>query len=227
MRRLGASSGGVPFIRQDEQPDVTVDGSEWVTDADGSGNDTSSRYQYSADADRWELNSAVGPSEPSLGTPVAGATWRDTSVGSAKQYDGASFVSIAPNTTAEPSDTTLTDGDTVTETGTAAGKSITQIDISYNTSKANRKLRVSENVGDSGQLRDVTIIDASNGEEVGYSNINTGSTSTLDILSEFGRTLDQLTLSMALNNGSLLDSDYEIDVTGEYAGPVQPHTHPL
>jgi hypothetical protein len=87
------------FFRQDSKPPSAPDGARWVTDSDGSGGDTSSRYIYNADADRWELDSAVGPSEPSLGTPVAGALWRDSSSGAGKQYDGTGFVSLTPPTT--------------------------------------------------------------------------------------------------------------------------------
>jgi len=82
------------FYRQPTAPNDAIDGATWLTNSDGSGSDTSSRYQYNADADRWELNSSVGPSEPTLGTPVPGATWRDTSSGNATQYDGDAFVSL-------------------------------------------------------------------------------------------------------------------------------------
>lgn len=87
------------FYRQDSAPSGVPDGSVWVTDADGSGDDTNARYVFNAAADRWELDSAVGPSEPSLGTPVAGALWRDTSNGSGKQYDGTAFVTLSPSQT--------------------------------------------------------------------------------------------------------------------------------
>ena len=82
----------VRFFRQDDAPPSAPDGATWVTDSDGAGNDTASRYIYDASQARWELDSAVGPSEPSLGEPVAGATWRDTSTGTPKQYDGTGFV---------------------------------------------------------------------------------------------------------------------------------------
>lgn len=82
------------FYRQDTAPPDAVDGATWLTNSDGSENDTTSRYQYNADADQWELNSAVGPSEPDRGTPVPGATWRDTANGNAKQYDGSEFVNL-------------------------------------------------------------------------------------------------------------------------------------
>lgn len=84
----------VRFFRQDDKPPSAPDGATWVTPVDGAGNDTSSRYNYDAAAERWELDSAVGPSEPSLGVPVAGATWRDTANGTANQYDGAKFVNL-------------------------------------------------------------------------------------------------------------------------------------
>jgi hypothetical protein len=89
----------VRFFRQDDPPQSAPDGATWVTPSDGAGNDTSSRYVYDAAAEAWELESAVGPSEPSLGVPVAGATWRDTSNAVAKQYDGAAFVSLTPQFT--------------------------------------------------------------------------------------------------------------------------------
>lgn len=84
-----------PFYRQDDAPTGAIEGAEWVTEVDGSGNDTVSRYHYNAGDDVWELDSAVGASEPTLGTPVAGATWRDTTgEGTPKQYDGTAFVSL-------------------------------------------------------------------------------------------------------------------------------------
>lgn len=82
------------FFRQDSKPPSAADGATWLTNSDGSGNDTSSRYVYNAEADQWELNSAVGPSEPTDGTMVAGATWRDTTNGTATQYDGNSFQNL-------------------------------------------------------------------------------------------------------------------------------------
>lgn len=87
------------FFRQPTEPPAAADGATWVTDSDGSGGDTSSRYTYNAAADRWELDSAVGPSKPTLGTPVAGALWRDTTTGLGKQYDGVDFVSLTPSQT--------------------------------------------------------------------------------------------------------------------------------
>jgi hypothetical protein len=82
------------FYRQDSKPPSASDGAVWVTNADGAGNDTSSRYVYNAEASRWELDSAVGPSEPDRGVPVAGAVWRDTANGTATQYDGTAFVNL-------------------------------------------------------------------------------------------------------------------------------------
>lgn len=82
------------FYRQPDAPPTASDGAVWVTNADGAGSDTSSRYTYNADAAAWELDSAVGPSEPTLGTPVPGAVWRDTANGTATQYDGSSFVNL-------------------------------------------------------------------------------------------------------------------------------------
>lgn len=84
----------VRFYRQPSEPPDAADGSTWVTDSDGSGNDTASRYVYNAEEARWELESAVGPSEPDSGTPVAGSTWRDTSNGTATQFDGSEFVNL-------------------------------------------------------------------------------------------------------------------------------------
>lgn len=79
------------FFRQDSKPTDAPDGARWLTESDGAGNDTASSYFYDAPSETWELDSAVGPSEPTAGTPVPGATWRDTANAVAKQYDGTSF----------------------------------------------------------------------------------------------------------------------------------------
>lgn len=82
------------FFRQDSKPSSAPDGATWLTNSDGSGDDTTASYVFNAASDTWELESAVGPSEPTDGTPVAGATWRDTSTGTPKQYDGTAYIAI-------------------------------------------------------------------------------------------------------------------------------------
>lgn len=99
MGQQTTTIAAVRFYRQPTKPPDAADGATWVTDSDGAGDDTTGRYIYNADADRWELDSAVGPSEPTAGTPVTGALWRDTSDGSGKQYDGTAFVTLSPNQT--------------------------------------------------------------------------------------------------------------------------------
>jgi hypothetical protein len=84
----------VRFYRQDSEPPAAPDGATWITESDGAGGDTTSRYIRNGTAGRWELESSVGPSEPTLGVPVPGSTWRDTANANAKQYDGAAFVNL-------------------------------------------------------------------------------------------------------------------------------------
>jgi hypothetical protein len=90
----------VRFYRQDSAPPAAPDGATWITESDGAANDTTSRYVRNEAVGRWELESAVGPSEPSLGVPVPGSTWRDTANAKAKQYDGSAFVTLG-NTASE------------------------------------------------------------------------------------------------------------------------------
>lgn len=82
------------FFRQDSKPTSPPDGATWLTNSDGAGDDTTSRYVFDAASGTWDLESAVGPSEPTAGNPVPGSTWRDTSESAAKQYNGTGFVKL-------------------------------------------------------------------------------------------------------------------------------------
>jgi len=94
------------FFRQDSKPTDAPDGARWLTESDGAGDDTASSYFYDAPSETWELDSAVGPSEPTAGTPVPGATWRDTANAVAKQYDGTEFLPLGVNDHADLSNVT-------------------------------------------------------------------------------------------------------------------------
>lgn len=127
------------FFRQSSAPTGAPDGAVWQNPSDGAGGDTSSRYVYNANAGQWELDSAVGPSEPTDGVNSAGAIWRDTANGVAKQYDGEAFVSLSPTATGAYSAATwslmpgmgsLSDGDTssgsfISFSGGASGETVT------------------------------------------------------------------------------------------------------
>lgn len=82
------------FFRQEERPTGAPDGAVWVNPSDGAGGGTVGRYTYKAEADEFRLTSAVGPDRPDSGVIPPGATWRDTSTGQGKQFDGSQFVSV-------------------------------------------------------------------------------------------------------------------------------------
>jgi len=82
----------VSIVRQDAEPQRKLDGMLWITESGGQNGNNIERYVYDKSSATWELIRSHGPDTPRY--PAAGASWRDTSAGKSKEYDGSAWVNV-------------------------------------------------------------------------------------------------------------------------------------